>query len=145
VGRVAQLVQHLLQAAAVNHFHGEEQASLSVGAQLVDGHDVGMFEPSGDLRFLDETHFLAWIGLVEQILDGHFAADVAIDGAEDGAHAAAGDLAFEQIALSVGLACAQHFGDRPCRWGVAVGYSSGKGNVAGDAGAGQAAERTVDA
>ena len=41
---------------------------------------------------------LAGVGLVEQVLDGHFAADVAVHGPQDGTHAASGDLAFDDVA-----------------------------------------------
>ena len=58
-GLLAQLVEHLGQAAALDHLHREEQALLGIDAQLVDRHDVGMFELAGDLRFLDEAQLLA--------------------------------------------------------------------------------------
>ena len=64
----------------------------------MDGNDVGVFELAGDLSFLDEAGLLAGVGLVEQVLDGHFAADVAVDGPQDGTHAAAGDLALDDVA-----------------------------------------------
>ena len=88
-----QLVQHLGEAAALDHLHREEQPFLRVDAEFVDRDDVRMFELAGDLGFLDEAEFLLGVGLVEQVLDGDFAADVAVHGSQDGAHAAASDLA----------------------------------------------------
>jgi hypothetical protein len=96
-------LQDLLKAAAAHHLHGEEQTALGIDAQLVDRHDVGVLQLAGDLRLLDEADLLAWVGLVEQVLDGHLAADVAINRAEHGAHAAAGHLACQQVALPIGL------------------------------------------
>ena len=48
-----------------------------------------------------KRNFFGGVGLVEQVLDGDFAADVAIDGAEDGPHAAAGDLVGQCVALAI--------------------------------------------
>src|SRR5262245_19531548 len=56
-----------------------------------------MLELAGDLRFLDEASFQALVVLVQEKLDGHFATDVLSDGTHDGAHAAAGDLAFDLV------------------------------------------------
>ena len=53
---------------------------------------------AGDLGFLDEAELLAGVGLVEQVLDGDLAADVAVDGPQDGAHAAAGDFLLDDVA-----------------------------------------------
>ena len=58
-----------------------------------------MFELAGDLGFLDEADFLAGIGLVEQVLDGDFPANVAVHGSEHCAHAAPGNFALDEVAL----------------------------------------------
>src|SRR5262249_54090099 len=95
-----QLVEHLSETAALDHLHREEQSLLSIHAQLVDRHDVGGLELPSDLRFLDETSLLLRVARAEDVLDRHFAANVAVDGAENGAHAAAGNLVIDDIALT---------------------------------------------
>jgi hypothetical protein len=73
--------------------------------QLVDRHDAGVLQLSGDLRLLDEP--VGQLGLVavllEQDLDGQVAAEVDVAALEDGTHAASSDLAEElQVGRAVG-------------------------------------------
>ena len=92
----------------------EEQPLLGVDAQLVDRHDVGMFELAGDLRLFDEAGLLAGRRrLVEQVLDGDLAADVAIDGTQDRAHAAAGDLPFHRVTAAMAGVSGQQISHGP--------------------------------
>ncbi len=94
-----------------------------------------------------KLRFLGRIGLIEQILDGHFAADVAIDGAENGAHAAARDFAGEHVAFAVSRAAGQQLPHRRPAVLVrfTVGAAGSEGDARIDAGAGQTAELAVDA
>ena len=98
---LAEFVQHLGQASAADHLHGKEKPLAGVDTQFMDGHDVRVLELAGDLRFLDEARFLARVGLIEQVLDGDFPANVAVHGAQNRAHAAAGNFLGDDVALAV--------------------------------------------
>src|SRR5262249_54782835 len=95
---LSQLAEHLGETLAPNHFHAEKQPLQMVGAQFVDGDDVRVFELASDLCFLDEAELLGGISLVQEVLDGDFAANVTIHSPEDGAHAASGDLPLNEVA-----------------------------------------------
>ena len=85
------------EAAALDHLHREETAAIRMHAELMDRHDVGMFELAGDLGLFDEAGLHVVVGMVEQKLDGDFAANVLIDGPHDRPHAAARDFAFDLV------------------------------------------------
>src|SRR5208283_1566521 len=71
-----------------------------------------MFELSGNLGFLDKSHFLAGIRLIQQVLDRHFPADVAVHGPKDCSHTASGNFPLDDVPLSfLGLAV-QHVLER---------------------------------
>ena len=40
---------------AANEFHGVERPTVGILAQAIDGHDARMFQPPGDLGFLNEA------------------------------------------------------------------------------------------
>ena len=70
-------------------------------AQLVDRHDAGVLELAADLRLLDEPADQLGRcrgGRSQEDLDGQVAAEVGVAALEDGAHAAAGDLAVDAVA-----------------------------------------------
>ena len=110
---LAQLFQDLPQAAAPDHLHGEEQPLLGVDAEFMDRHDIGMFQLAGDLRLFDEAGLLAFVAVVEHVLDGHFAADVAVDGPHHRPHAAAGDLPFDRVAAAMAGVPGEQIGHGP--------------------------------
>ena len=98
-GSVAGLEQ-LGQGVALDQLHGEERPAVGEGAQLVDRDDAGVLELAADLRLLDEA--ADHVGVVAEVfaqdLQGHVAAEVGVAALEDGAHAAAGDLAVDPVA-----------------------------------------------
>ena len=99
VGAVAGLEQ-LGQGVALDQLHGEEGPAVGEGAQLVDGDDAGVLELAADLRLLDEPsdHVRIIAEVVAEDLQSHVASEVGVAALEDGAHAAAGDLAVDAIA-----------------------------------------------
>jgi hypothetical protein len=108
----AQLFEHLGKTAALHHLHAEEQAFLAIDPEFVNRHDIRMFQLAGDLRLLHEASLFACVPLVEEVLDGHFAADVAVHCSQHGTHAAAGDLALDDVALARFTATGQQLADR---------------------------------
>ena len=95
------LAQDRGERAALDQLHGEERP-LAEAADVVDGHDARVLELAADLRLLDEAagDLRAIEVLLEEDLDGQLAAQLDVAAAEDGAHAAAGDLAGELVAVS---------------------------------------------
>ena len=49
------LGDHLVQGAALDLLHGEEQSAIGQPAELVDGHDSRVFELGSDLGLVDEA------------------------------------------------------------------------------------------
>ena len=98
-GSVAGL-QQLRQGVALDQLHGEEGPEVGEGAQLVDRHDAGVLELAADLGLLDEPadHAGVVAEVVAQHLERDVAAEVGVAALEDGAHAAAGDLAIDAVA-----------------------------------------------
>jgi hypothetical protein len=83
---------------AVDEVHRDEVA-VAVGADLVDGDDVGVAELRGGGRLADEADGVARV--VEPLLDdldGDGALEGGVDGLVDGAHAAARELALDVVA-----------------------------------------------
>ncbi len=99
VGAVAGLEQ-LGQGVALDQLHREEGPAVGEGAELVDGDDAGVLELAADLRLLDEAadHVGVVAVVIAQDLQCHVAAEVRVAALEDGAHAAAGDLAVDPVA-----------------------------------------------
>ena len=85
---------------ALDQLHREEGPEVGEGAQLVDRHDAGVLELAADLGLLDEAadHVGVVAEVVAQHLEGDVAAEVGVAALEDGAHAAAGDLAVDAVA-----------------------------------------------
>ena len=52
---LTELFQDLVQRLTADELHGEVSSTLRIESELVNGHDVRMFELSRDLRFLDEA------------------------------------------------------------------------------------------
>ena len=84
---------------ALDQLHGEVGTLVGELAQFVDRHDARVLQLAADLGLLDETPPQLGVVLVrrQQHLDGNVAAQVSIAALEDGAHAAAGDLAGQLI------------------------------------------------
>ena len=75
-----------------------------------------MLELAADLRLLDEAadHVGVVAVVVAEDLDGEVAAEVGVAALEDGAHAAAGDLAVDAVAdRAVGVVAVRRPDDRP--------------------------------
>ena len=92
-------------------FMAEERPAVGEGAQLVDRHDARVLQLAADLGLLDEPADQVGVVAVrlEQDLDGQVAAEVGVAALEDGAHAAAGDLA-EELEPSRPVAGRRHLG-----------------------------------
>ena len=54
----AQIVEHLQQTATFHQLHGEIHPPFGIDANLVNGHDVGVFELPRHLRFFKKTRTL---------------------------------------------------------------------------------------
>ena len=83
-----------------HQLHAEEGPAVGKGAQFVDRHDAGVLELAADLGLLDEAagHVGVAAEVVAKDLDGDVAAEVVVVALEDGAHAAAADLAVDAVA-----------------------------------------------
>ena len=108
VGRPRASREQVGQRLAFHQLHAEERPAVGEGAQLVDRHHARVLELAADLRLLDEA--ADQVGLVAEVgpqdLDGDIATQVGVSALEDGAHAAAGDLAVDAVAdRRVGLGC----------------------------------------
>ena len=133
-GCVGPGVQEIGQGAALDQLHREIRATIGEGAELVDRHDAGMLQLAGDPGLLDEASDEAGVVavLVEEDLDGDVAADVAVAALEDGAHAAAADLA-EELEAGDGFGGRGHLAGAGPGDGPAVGVRFGDAElVAGD-------------
>ena len=131
-----QAAKDLGEAAAAHQLHGNEQPPVRIDAEIVDRDDIGMFELAGDLGFFDETFALTLAVVLEQDLHRHIAPNVAVDRAQDHAHAAAGDLAGDHIFFTA-RPLSQDLVDGACRLTrllVAVGRGRARcGMLQGDA------------
>ncbi len=100
VGRPGAGREQVGQRLPFHQLHAEEGPAVGEGAQLVDRHHARVLELAADLRLLDEA--ADQVGLVTEVgpqdLDGDVAAQVGVAALEDGAHAAAGDLAVDTVA-----------------------------------------------
>ena len=135
------------QGAALDQLHGEVGPAVAELAQLVDRHDARMLELAADLRLLDEAADQLGIVVVlfEQDLDGQVAAQVGVAALEDGAHAAAADLAQELVAAGV----LGHLGGRgPDHRGLGLGLgvaeqdAGDRADRLGQSGPGRSGSRT---
>ena len=99
--RVGALGQQRRQGLALDQLHGEE-GPVAEAADVVDGHDAGVLQLPADLRLLEEPpRHLGPVGvLLQQHLDRQVAAQVHVAAAQHRAHAAAGDLAEELVAVA---------------------------------------------
>ncbi len=84
----------------LDQLHGKERPQVGKRPHVVDRYDAGMLELAADLSFLHEpANQLRLLAMgFEQDLDGQVTAELAIAAAEDGPHAAAGNLAKELVA-----------------------------------------------
>jgi len=80
VFRGAERAQHVLEASLAHHAHRVVGTKFVVLSQLVDGHDGGVFEESGDARLEGEAfgHLLEIFEIVAQQLHRDVAAHVLI-------------------------------------------------------------------
>jgi hypothetical protein len=82
----------VLEGIAADEPHGVKRAATGIGAEPIDGHNAGVFEPAGDLGLDQEP--LAAVGVVgvvvEDLLQRHLAVQLGIQRHEDGAQSATG-------------------------------------------------------
>ena len=101
----------IAQGFAVHEAH-HEQHQLTAGFDEVNRHDIGMREPGGGPRLLDEA--LALVGAGREVrreqLDGDRAVERHIAGQQHDAHTAAAELALDRIAAGEQLLEGQEFG-----------------------------------
>ena len=86
------LGDHLVERPARHQLHREERLAGRPAAGLVDRHDAGVLQARGDQRLALEPRDLV-AGRIEQLTSARPAAEPAILGGDDLAHAAARDLA----------------------------------------------------
>jgi hypothetical protein len=81
-----------LEAVPLNEPHGVERPAAVVGPQAVDRDDARVLQPAGDLGLEQETGAACRVVgvLLEDLLEGHLAVQLLVEGDEDGAQAAAG-------------------------------------------------------
>src|SRR6185312_6003442 len=88
-------IEDALERATADELHREVSAALRIDAHVVHGDDVRVLELRGDLRLFDEAreergrHLVARLG---RDLHGELAAELRVDGADDGRRGAAADL-----------------------------------------------------
>ena len=123
-------VDGLLEAVAADEPHGVVRAAVAVGAQAVDRHDARVLQPAGDLRLQQEPLAAGRVvGVrVEDLLEGHLAVQLGVQGHEDGAQAAAGVGPEDAEPLAVGGGRADGVG------GGAVGVAVVLGRARADLG-----------
>ncbi len=107
------------QGVAAHEAHGVVEGAVLAAAHLVHRHDAGVLELAGHPRLAQKTHRargralqrvrgvqrpLAAAGAGDQLLDGHLAADVLVDGQQDARLAAGGVLALHGVAAGLGQA-----------------------------------------
>ena len=96
-----QIPKDVVQRGALDELHRVEGPVLFVGRQIVDRHDVRVFQLPRQFRFLREA--LEDLRIHARLIQGHFhghgAIDAQIRGSQDGAHAAAGDFAAQRVAF----------------------------------------------
>src|SRR5262249_56588661 len=81
---------------------GREERPRADAAEVVARHHAGVLQLPADLRLLEEApDYLGPMGvLLQQHLDRQVAAQIDVPAAQDSAHAAAGDLALELVAVA---------------------------------------------
>src|SRR5262245_43654846 len=93
----------LLEAVSPDEPHGIVGAALSVSAQAVDRNYPRVLQPAGDLGLQQEPLAATLIVsvAVEDLLQGHLAMQLGVEGDEDGAQAAPGMRAEDPEPLAV--------------------------------------------
>ena len=99
-----ELLDGLLERIAPDEPHGVVRPAVAVGTQPVDRHDARVLEPAGDLRLEQEPLPAGRVVgvVVEDLLEGHLAVQLAVERDEDGAQAAAGVGPQDAEPLAVG-------------------------------------------
>src|SRR5438874_2679955 len=86
------LANGLLQAVAADKTHGVVGPAIGIFSEAIDGHDSGMFEAAGNLRFEHEAR--AAVGVVVAVefnlLESYLAIQLEVFGDEDLAQAPRG-------------------------------------------------------
>ena len=97
-------VDGLLEVVAADEPHGVEGPAVAVGPQPVDRDDARVLQPAGDLGLQQEPLAAGRVvGVrVEDLLEGHLAVQLGVQGDEDGAQAAAGMRPEDAEPLAVG-------------------------------------------
>ena len=92
LGEIAMMADVFRQCPAVDSLHDVEQPAVGQPADVVDGHDAGMFECGQDARFGSQPMFEC--GGRDRIrdLDRHLAAEERVRRGVDRTHAATADL-----------------------------------------------------
>ncbi len=117
------LLDGRLEVVAADEPHGVEGPAVVVGAQAVDRHDAGVFEPAGDLGLDDEAGTLVLVAGVRLLdpLQRHDAVKLLVAGDVDLAQGAAVVKADDpESSLGVGGVAFVV----PARGALAVGRSS---------------------
>ena len=85
----------------MDELHGEKRPEVGKSPEFVHRHDSGVLELAGDLGLFDEAPDELGLFAVrfEQDLERQLSAEVGVASAQDGPHAAAGDLAEELVAI----------------------------------------------
>ena len=99
IGQLAEMVEPVPQVVAVHvRHHVVEEARGFAG--IVEGEDVGMLEPGGDLDLAEEPLGAERGGeLGPENLDGDFSAVPEVGGQVDHGHAALTQLALQRVAV----------------------------------------------
>ena len=107
-------LDRLLEAVTLDEPHRVVRPAAVVGAQAVDRHDPGVFQPAGDLGLHQEP--LAADGvvgvIVEDLLQGHLAVQLAVERHEDSPQAAARVGPQDAESLAVGRRGAERVAHR---------------------------------
>ena len=87
---MAEEVNDFVKGGAFDELHAVEHFALGVGAEFINGDDIGVFELAGELGFFDEAEgiFAGELVLGVDDFDGDRAAEAEVAGLEDDAHAA---------------------------------------------------------
>ena len=95
--------EDVLEGAALDELPCVEDVSGSVDAELMDGHDIGVLELSGNLCFLDEAkhHALFHFFFREHDLHGDRTPDVQVHCLENRTHPTASDHLADLVFLAI--------------------------------------------
>ena len=97
-GATRQIAGVLVEPAPAHELHRVEHPPVGQRAEVVHGHEAGVLEAGQHLRFRAQARFPARprVGAVHH-LERDLAAELAIEGAPDRAHAAASDAAAQLV------------------------------------------------